>query len=73
MVIFGASLVGGPVSTTHVVSTSIMGVGAQERPRAVRWQRAREIVLAWLLTLPGAGMLALFYWWLGRLLPGSLF
>ncbi len=67
-VVFGASLFGGPVSTTHVVSTSIMGVGASERPRAVRWQRARDIALAWLLTLPGAGLLALFFWELGSLL-----
>jgi PiT family inorganic phosphate transporter len=69
-VVFGASLFGGPVSTTHVVSTSIMGVGASERPKAVRWQRAREIVLAWLLTVPGAGVLALLFWWLSRLLMG---
>lgn len=61
-VIFGASLLGGPVSTTHVVSTSILGVGASERPRAVRWLRAREIVLAWVLTLPGAGALAFLCW-----------
>ncbi len=69
-VIFGASLAGGPVSTTHVVSTSIMGVGTAENPRAVRWARGREIILAWLLTLPGSGMLALLFWWLSpSLLP----
>lgn len=68
IVILGASAVGGPVSTTHVVSTSIMGVGASERPRAVRWQRAREIAVAWLLTLPGAATLSLLFWWSGRLL-----
>lgn len=62
-VVFGASLAGGPVSTTHVVSTAIMGVGASERPKAVRWQRAREIALAWLLTLPGAGILAVAAWY----------
>jgi len=68
MVILGASAVGGPVSTTHVVSTSIMGVGASERPRAVRWQRAREIALAWLLTLPGAAVLSVVFWWSAHLL-----
>jgi inorganic phosphate transporter, PiT family len=57
-VIFGAALVGAPVSTTHVVSSSIMGIGASEHPRAVRWQKAREIAAAWLVTLPGAGTLA---------------
>lgn len=53
-VIVGASFIGGPVSTTHVVSTAIMGIGASERPRAVRWGTAQQIGLTWLLTLPGA-------------------
>jgi PiT family inorganic phosphate transporter len=57
-VIFGAALVGAPVSTTHVVSSSIMGIGTSEHPRAVRWQKAKEILGAWLLTLPGAGLMA---------------
>lgn len=57
-VILAASAVGGPVSTTHVVTTSIMGIGASERPRAVRWSTAGEIALTWLLTLPGAALLA---------------
>lgn len=56
-VIFGASLFGGPVSTTHVVSTAIMGVGASERPRAVRWTKAREIVVAWLVTIPATALM----------------
>jgi PiT family inorganic phosphate transporter len=54
-VIFGASLVGAPVSTTHVVSSSLMGIGASERPRAVRWAKAKEIVSTWIITIPGAG------------------
>jgi PiT family inorganic phosphate transporter len=57
-VIFGASLMGAPVSTTHVVSSSITGIGAAERPRAVRWKKAEEIVLTWLITMPGAGIVA---------------
>ena len=57
-VILSASAFGGPVSTTHVVSTSIMGVGASEKPREVRWGVAGEMALAWLLTLPGAGLLS---------------
>ena len=56
-VVFGASSFGGPVSTTHVVSTAIMGIGASERPRAVGWRKAREIGLAWVLTLPGSALL----------------
>jgi len=59
-VIFGASVLGAPVSTTHVVTTSIMGVGAAERPRAVRWGKAVEIAWTWVITIPGAALLAIF-------------
>ncbi|NTV96115.1 MAG: inorganic phosphate transporter [Thiobacillus sp.] len=55
-VIFTASLVGAPVSTTHVVATSIMGIGASEHPRAVRWGKAREIVTTWLITIPASAL-----------------
>ncbi len=51
-VILGASLIGGPVSTTQVVSTAIMGVGAAERVNKVRWGVAGEIATAWFLTIP---------------------
>ena len=57
-VISAAAAVGGPVSTTHVVSSSIMGIGAAERPRAVRWGKAAEIVYTWFVTLPAAALLA---------------
>jgi inorganic phosphate transporter, PiT family len=53
-VIFFASALGAPVSTTHVVATSIMGIGASERPKAVRWSKAREIATTWIITIPGA-------------------
>lgn len=66
-VVFLASLVGAPVSTTHVVSSSIMGIGASERPRAVRWTKAREIALTWLITIPGAAVLAMLCYGLVRL------
>ena len=55
-VILSASMLGAPVSTTHVVATAIMGIGASERPRDVRWNKAREIVVAWLLTIPAAAL-----------------
>lgn len=54
--ILSASVIGAPVSTTHVVATAIMGIGASERPRDVRWSKAREIVSAWLLTMPAAAL-----------------
>jgi inorganic phosphate transporter, PiT family len=57
-VILGASLVGGPVSTTQVVSSAIMGVGTAERANKVRWGVAREIVMAWFLTIPATALVA---------------
>jgi PiT family inorganic phosphate transporter len=63
MVILAASLVGGPVSTTQVVSSAIMGVGAAERVNKVRWGVAQEIATAWLLTIPATGLLAAGLFW----------
>jgi PiT family inorganic phosphate transporter len=57
-VIFGASQFGVPVSTTHVISSAIMGVGSSDRLKTVRWAVARSIVTAWVLTLPAAGLTA---------------
>ena len=66
-VIIGASLIGGPVSTTQVVSSSIMGVGASERANKVRWSVAQEIAVAWLLTIPASALVAaLLYFMLFR-------
>jgi PiT family inorganic phosphate transporter len=67
-VIFGASMIGAPVSTTHVVSSSLMGIGAAERPKAVRWAKAKEIVSTWLITIPGAGMVSVLTYLLVDLL-----
>jgi len=58
LVILAASLVGGPVSTTHVVSSSIMGVGAGYRVSAVRWGVAKSIIMAWFITIPSSAALA---------------
>jgi inorganic phosphate transporter, PiT family len=69
VVIITASLVGGPVSTTQVVSSAIMGVGAAERVNKVRWGVAREIATAWLLTIPATALLgAGLYWALSRVI-----
>jgi PiT family inorganic phosphate transporter len=57
LVIHGASTIGVPVSTTHVIATSIMGVGATKRIKAVKWGIVGRILWAWVLTLPvTAGM-----------------
>ncbi|MEE9138701.1 MAG: inorganic phosphate transporter [candidate division NC10 bacterium] len=58
MIVIGASDMGVPVSTTHTITTSIMGVGAAQRLSAVRWGLSLKILYAWLFTLPGAGLVA---------------
>jgi inorganic phosphate transporter, PiT family len=57
-IILGAALLGGPVSTTQVVSSAIMGSGSADRVSKVRWTVARDIALAWVLTIPVAALLA---------------
>ncbi len=55
-----------PVSTTHVISSSVMGVGATRRLSAVRWGVAGNIVIAWILTIPAAGLVAALVWFILR-------
>jgi PiT family inorganic phosphate transporter len=57
-IIFGASHFGVPVSTTHVISSAIIGVGSSDRVSAVRWGVAGNIVIAWILTIPASGFVA---------------
>jgi inorganic phosphate transporter, PiT family len=61
-IILTASQFGMPVSTTHVMSSAILGVGSSERLSAVRWGLAGNIVVAWLLTLPAAAIVAAIAW-----------
>ena len=65
--LFMATHLGVPVSTTHTVSGAIVGVGAAKRVSAVRWGVAREIVTAWVVTLPAAAFMAAVFYWLGGL------
>ena len=68
-VISAAAAIGGPVSTTHVVSSTLMGIGGAERAKAVRWTKAGEIVFTWFITLPAAGLLgSAFYLLIHRFL-----
>jgi len=70
VVILTASLFGGPVSTTHVVSSSILGVGAAQRRSQVRWGVMGDILVAWFLTVPAsAGIAALLYFLIDYLIP----
>jgi PiT family inorganic phosphate transporter len=68
-VILTASLLGGPVSTTQVVASSVIGVGASRRLGAVRWTAARNIAYAWFFTIPvSAGLGAGLCWLLWKVL-----
>lgn len=58
IVILGAALLGGPVSTTQVVGSSIMGAGAAERVKKVRWQVGREMIITWFLTIPFTALIS---------------
>jgi PiT family inorganic phosphate transporter len=60
--LFLATYLGVPVSTTHTITGAIVGVGAARRTSAVRWGLAKDIVIAWVITMPAAGLVAaLFY------------
>lgn len=66
-----SSLTGFPVSTTQIVNSSVMGVGAGHRVKAIRWGIIRNIFITWLVTIPGAAAIAIFFYlviyWLIRL------
>lgn len=61
-VIITAAHFGMPVSTTHVISSAIMGVGSARGVRGVRWGVARSILLAWVITIPAAALVAALSW-----------
>src|SRR3569623_3192030 len=58
IMLFAATGLGIPVSTTHTITGSIMGVGAARRASAVRWGIASNIVISWLITLPAVGLVS---------------
>ena len=71
IVIQAMTAIGAPVSTTQVISTAIMGVGASKRLSAVRWTIAKNILYTWLITLPVTaifgGVAAWIFKWIGTL------
>lgn len=65
LTLFGATIFGIPVSTTHTITGAIVGVGATVGPLShVKWAIAARIVWAWVLTLPGAALMAAFVYWI---------
>ena len=69
MTLFGATWLGIPVSTTHTITGAIVGVGAARKLSAVRWNVANNIVVAWIITLPAAGLIAALFYFLSALIP----
>lgn len=64
MIIFGATTIHLPVSTTHVISSSILGVGASHRIRGVKWNTAQRMVITWFITLPISALLSSFIFYI---------
>jgi inorganic phosphate transporter, PiT family len=62
-----------PISTTHTITSAVMGVGATKRVSAVRWGVARSILIAWVLTFPMAGLAAAICYWISHLFIEVLF
>jgi len=63
--LFMATYFGIPVSTTHTITGSIIGVGSAQRVRAVRWGVAGNIIAAWVVTIPASALIAAAAWWIG--------
>ncbi len=61
-----ATLGGIPVSTTHTITGAIVGVGAAQDVKAVRWAITFNLVVAWVLTIPASGLIAATFWYVGR-------
>ena len=68
LVIFISSVLGFPVSTTQIVNSAVVGAGSAERPKAVRWLLMKNILLTWLITIPGAAIIAAALYTLMRLI-----
>ena len=66
--LFLATALGVPVSTTHTITGAIVGVGAARRASAVRWNIAMKIVVAWVITMPMAGLIAAAFYLAASLL-----
>ncbi|WP_280516886.1 inorganic phosphate transporter [Lederbergia sp. NSJ-179] len=64
LIIFGATYIHLPVSTTHVISSSILGVGASHRVKGVKWDTAKRMLITWVITLPISALLAAFIYFI---------
>ena len=69
-ILYVATMLKAPISTTHAITAAIMGVGSTRSLKAVRWGVAKNIVGAWIFTFPGAGLTAVLFMWVLRPLTG---
>src|SRR5688572_3232861 len=67
IMLFSATALGIPVSTTHTITGCIIGVGAARRASAVRWGVARNVVIAWVVTIPATALVGASFYWLTTL------
>ncbi len=67
IVVFGASAMGIPVSTTHAITGSVVGTGAARRASAVRWSVASRVIVAWFITIPASAVVGALFYLLTRL------
>ena len=67
IVVFGASAMGIPISTTHAITGSVVGTGAARRASAVRWSVASRVIVAWFITIPASGAVGALFYLLTRL------
>ena len=67
VMLFGASWFGIPVSTTHTITGAVIGAGVARRASAVRWGVARNVVMAWVITIPASAAVAALFFWLTML------
>src|SRR5699024_9986961 len=69
-ILYVATALKAPISTTHAITSAIMGVGSTKSLKAVRWGVAKNIVGAWIFTFPGAGIAAAIFLWVLRPIVG---
>ena len=62
--LFAASYLGIPVSTTHTITGCVIGAGAARRASAVRWGIAGNVAVAWVITIPASAIVAAMFYWL---------
>lgn len=67
IMVFTASLLGIPVSTTHTITGCVIGAGTARRASAVRWGVAQSVVVAWVITIPASALVGAAFYWLTRL------